>query len=52
MESVFANDTTNDLLEMIRSTKKQKDGLQEEIDSCQDCIDDLSDELLKRGYTF
>ena len=48
MESIFANDTTEDLKEMRSSTRKQRNELQLEIDSCQDCIDEITEELEKR----
>ena len=49
MESLFANDTTEDLKEMRSSTRKQRNELQNELDSCQECIDDITEELTKRG---
>ena len=49
MDSIFENDKINDLLQMLSATRKQKNLLQDEIESCQDCIDDIKEELIKRG---
>ena len=49
MESVFANDTTEDLQTMLIDTQQRKEALLEEMGSCQDCIYDIEQELSKRG---
>ena len=49
MESVFANDTTDDLKEMLKDTEQQKRKLEDEVESCNDCILDIISELRDRG---
>ena len=49
MESVFANDSTADLQIMLESTQEQMLNLQDEVESCQECIYDIKEELAKRG---
>ena len=48
MESVFANDSTDDLKEMLEDTRKQKRKLEDEVESCGDCILDIVNELRDR----
>lgn len=48
MESVFKNDTTEDLTDMLVNTHQRKEALREELESCDDCIIDITAELKKR----
>jgi uncharacterized protein YlxW (UPF0749 family) len=48
MESIFTNEKTQDLIDMLESTKQQKTTLLDEIASCDDFIDDVEKELRKR----
>ncbi len=52
MESVFANDTTEDLLEMLESTRKQCDDFKKKAKFCRDCMLNIVAELNDRGYQF
>ncbi len=47
--SIFENDTTKDLRDMLADTFKKRRELEDEIDSCNDCIEDIDAELLERG---
>ena len=49
MESVFANDTTLDLREMLATTFKQRREYLDQADLCSDYIEDINLELLKRS---
>ena len=49
MESVFANDTTTDLHDMLSRTIKRREDLLDEVESCTDCLEDLNRELTKRA---
>ena len=49
MESVFANDTTLDLREMLATTIKQRREYLDQAEFCADCIKDINLELLKRS---
>lgn len=51
MESIFANDSTEDLLEMVAVTKEKIVTLQDEVESCTDCIEDINQKLLKGDRT-
>lgn len=49
MESLFKNETTEGLLNMLIDIRKEREKLQDEIDSCDDCTTDIKQELTRRG---